>query len=86
MPVFIASNPTWAQKFKNKNIPIIGDDIKSQIGATIIHRVLTNIFKKRGVKLNRTYQLNTGGNTDFLNMLDRRRLVSKKRSKTDWTK
>ena len=83
MPVFIASNPTWAQKFKNKNIPIIGDDIKSQIGATIIHRVLTNIFKKRGVKLNRTYQLNTGGNTDFLNMLDRRRLVSKKRSKTE---
>ena len=83
MPVFIASNPTWAQRFKNKNIPIIGDDIKSQIGATIIHRVLTNIFKKRGVKLNRTYQLNTGGNTDFLNMLDRSRLVSKKRSKTE---
>ncbi|MFX1524578.1 MAG: inositol-3-phosphate synthase [Promethearchaeota archaeon] len=83
MPVFIASNPAWAERFKNKNIPIIGDDIKSQIGATIIHRVLTNIFKKRGVKLTRTYQLNTGGNTDFLNMLDRRRLVSKKRSKTE---
>jgi len=83
MPVFIASNPTWAQRFKNDNIPIIGDDIKSQIGATIVHRVLTNLFKKRGVKLMRTYQLNTGGNTDFLNMLDRRRLVSKKRSKTE---
>ncbi len=83
MPVFIASNPIWAQRFKNDNIPIIGDDIKSQIGATIVHRVLTNLFKKRGVKLMRTYQLNTGGNTDFLNMLDRRRLVSKKRSKTE---
>jgi len=83
IPVFIASNPTWAQRFKNNNIPIIGDDIKSQIGATIVHRVLTNLFKNRGVKLMRTYQLNTGGNTDFLNMLDRRRLVSKKRSKTE---
>ena len=83
IPVFIASNPTWAQRFKNDNIPIIGDDIKSQIGATIVHRVLTNLFKKRGVKLKRTYQLNTGGNTDFLNMLDRRRLISKKRSKTE---
>ncbi len=83
IPVFIASNPTWAQRFKDDNIPIIGDDIKSQIGATIVHRVLTNLFKKRGVKLKRTYQLNTGGNTDFLNMLDRRRLISKKRSKTE---
>lgn len=83
MPVFIASNPKWAQKFYDQNIPIIGDDIKSQIGATIIHRVLTNIFKKRGVTLKRTYQLNTGGNTDFLNMLDRDRLVSKKLSKTE---
>jgi myo-inositol-1-phosphate synthase len=83
MPVFIASNPIWAQKFKKDNIAIIGDDIKSQIGATIIHRVLTNLFKNRGVKLVRTYQLNTGGNTDFLNMLDRRRLISKKRSKTE---
>jgi myo-inositol-1-phosphate synthase len=83
MPVFIASNPKWAQKFKDQNVPIIGDDIKSQIGATIIHRVLTNIFKKRGVVLKRTYQLNTGGNTDFLNMLDRNRLISKKRSKTE---
>ncbi|MFX1499659.1 MAG: inositol-3-phosphate synthase [Promethearchaeota archaeon] len=83
IPVFIASNPTWAQRFKNNNIPIMGDDIKSQIGATIIHRVLTNLFKKRGVKINRTYQLNTGGNTDFLNMLDRHRLISKKQSKTE---
>ena len=83
MPVFIASNSEWARKFKEKNIPIIGDDIKSQLGATIVHRILTNLFKKRGVKLMRTYQLNTGGNTDFLNMLDRNRLVSKKQSKTE---
>ena len=83
MPVFIASNPEWAGKFKDKNIPIIGDDIKSQLGATITHRVLTTIFKNRGVKLERTYQLNTGGNTDFLNMLDRHRLISKKVSKTE---
>jgi len=83
MPVFIASNSEWARKFKEKNIPIIGDDIKSQLGATIVHRILTNLFKKRGVKLMRTYQLNTGGNTDFLNMLDRSRLVSKKLSKTE---
>jgi len=83
MPVFIASNPEWAEKFKEKNIPIIGDDIKSQLGATITHRVLTNLFKNRGVKLDRTYQLNTGGNTDFLNMLDRYRLSSKKESKTE---
>jgi myo-inositol-1-phosphate synthase len=83
MPVFIASDPIWAQRFKNDNIPIIGDDIKSQLGATIVHRVLTNLFKKRGVRLKRTYQLNTGGNTDFLNMLDNNRLVSKKQSKTE---
>jgi len=83
MPVFIASNPEWAKKFKDKNIPLIGDDIKAQLGATITHRVLTTIFKNRGVKLERTYQLNTGGNTDFLNMLDRHRLVSKKVSKTE---
>ena len=83
MPVFIASNPEWAGKFKERNIPVIGDDIKSQLGATIIHRVLTTIFKNRGVKLERTYQLNTGGNTDFLNMLDRHRLISKKVSKTE---
>lgn len=83
MPVFIASNPEWAKRFAEKKIPIIGDDIKSQIGATIIHRVLTDLFKKRGVKLDRTYQLNIGGNTDFLNMLDRGRLASKKESKTE---
>ncbi|TFF98675.1 MAG: inositol-3-phosphate synthase [Promethearchaeota archaeon] len=83
MPVFIASNHKWAQKFEESNIPIIGDDIKSQIGATIVHRVLTNVFKNRGVKLDHTYQLNTGGNTDFLNMIDRSRLQSKKTSKTE---
>ncbi len=78
MPVFIASNPEWADRFKEKGIPIIGDDIKAQLGATITHRTLADLFKKRGVKLERTYQLNTGGNTDFLNMLDRSRLASKK--------
>lgn len=83
MPVFIASKPEWAEKFKEENIPIIGDDIKSQLGATIAHRVLTTLFKNRGVKLDRTYQLNTGGNTDFLNMLERHRLISKKVSKTE---
>jgi len=83
MPVFIASNPVWAEKFEKANVPIIGDDIKSQVGATIVHRVLTNLFRNRGVKLERTYQLNTGGNTDFLNMLDRNRLTSKKKSKTE---
>jgi len=83
MPVFIASDPGWSQKFKEKNLPVIGDDIKSQLGATIIHRMLANLFRQRGVKLERTYQLNTGGNTDFLNMLDRKRLASKKISKTE---
>jgi myo-inositol-1-phosphate synthase len=83
MPVFIASNPEWAEKFNQAKLPIIGDDIKSQLGATIVHRVLANLFKHRGVKLERTYQLNTGGNTDFMNMLDRKRLTSKKKSKTD---
>lgn len=83
IPVFIASDPTWAQRFKDKNLPIIGDDIKAQLGATITHRVLTDLFKKRGVKLERTYQLNTGGNTDFLNMLNQSRLASKKESKTE---
>ncbi len=83
MPEFIASDPAWAKRFEEKNIPIIGDDIKSQMGATIIHRNLTDLFKKRGVKLERTYQLNTGGNTDFLNMLNRVRLLSKKESKTE---
>jgi myo-inositol-1-phosphate synthase len=83
IPVFIASSPVWAKRFEEKNIPLIGDDIKSQLGATITHRVLTDLFKKRGVKLERTYQLNTGGNTDFLNMLNRARLASKKKSKTE---
>ena len=83
MPVFIASDPEWRQRFENAGIPIIGDDIKSQLGATIVHRVLTNLFKERGVKLERTYQLNTGGNTDFLNMLNHKRLASKKESKTE---
>lgn len=83
IPVFIASNPEWAQKFKEKNIPIVGDDIKAQLGATITHRILTDLFKKRGVKIERSYQLNVGGNTDFLNMLDRNRLHSKKISKTE---
>lgn len=83
IPVFIASNNLWAEKFKNKNIPIIGDDIKAQLGATITHRTLTDLFHKRGVKIERTYQINTGGNTDFLNMLNRSRLTSKKESKTE---
>lgn len=83
MPVFIASDPKWAKLFIDNKIPVIGDDIKSQLGATITHRALTDLFKKRGVKLERTYQLNTGGNTDFLNMLNRRRLASKKESKTE---
>ncbi|HIH94638.1 TPA: inositol-3-phosphate synthase [Methanosarcina acetivorans] len=83
MPVFIASNPEWAKRFEEKKLPIIGDDIKSQLGATIVHRTLADLFKKRGVKLERTYQLNTGGNTDFLNMLNRNRLASKKISKTE---
>jgi myo-inositol-1-phosphate synthase len=83
IPVFIASDPEWAARFAARNLPIIGDDIKSQLGATITHRILTDLFKKRGVKLERTYQLNTGGNTDFLNMLNRQRLMSKKESKTE---
>ncbi|MBW2490471.1 MAG: inositol-3-phosphate synthase [Deltaproteobacteria bacterium] len=82
IPVFIASDPFWAEQFKSRGIPIIGDDIKSQLGATIVHRVLTNLFEKRGAKLEKTYQINTGGNTDFLNMLNRRRLDKKKKSKT----
>jgi len=82
MPVFIASDEKWAKKFEEKNLPIIGDDIKSQLGATIIHRTLVDIFKKRGVAIDKSYQLNVGGNTDFLNMLDRSRLASKKISKT----
>jgi myo-inositol-1-phosphate synthase len=83
IPVFIASNPEWAARFEDAGIPIIGDDIKAQLGATIVHRVLTDLFAKRGVKLDRTYQLNTGGNTDFLNMANHRRLASKKISKTE---
>ncbi len=83
MPVFIASDKSFAERFKARNLPIIGDDIKSQLGATITHRVLTDIFAKRGVKLLRTYQLNTGGNTDFLNMKNQDRLASKKKSKTE---
>ena len=82
IPVFIAREPYWQKRFEEKNLPIIGDDIKSQVGATIIHRVLTRLFRDRGVKLERTYQLNFGGNTDFLNMLERDRLMSKKISKT----
>ncbi len=83
IPVFIASNKQWAEKFREKNVPLMGDDIKSQLGATITHRILADLFNKRGVKLERTYQLNTGGNTDFLNMLNRQRLASKKKSKTE---
>ena len=83
IPVFIASNPEWAKKFEDAGVAIIGDDIKAQLGATIVHRVLTDLFAKRGVKLDRTYQLNTGGNTDFLNMSNHRRLESKKISKTE---
>ena len=83
IPVFIASQKYWQERFKERGLPVIGDDIKSQVGATIVHRILTNLFKDRGVKLERTYQLNFGGNTDFLNMLERERLESKKISKTN---
>ena len=83
IPVFIASDPEWARRFEEAGVPIVGDDIKAQLGATIVHRVLTDLFAKRGVKLDRTYQLNTGGNTDFLNMSNRARLKSKKISKTE---
>lgn len=83
IPVFIASDPVWEARFKEKNIPIIGDDIKSQLGATILHRALAELFSKRGVKLERSYQLNTGGNTDFLNMTNHDRLASKRISKTE---
>jgi myo-inositol-1-phosphate synthase len=82
IPVFIASNPSWAQRFVERGLPIVGDDIKSQVGATIVHRMLANLMRERGVRLNRTYQLNFGGNTDFKNMLERERLESKKISKT----
>lgn len=82
IPVFIASDPRWRRRFEEAGLPIIGDDIKSQVGATILHRVLANLFRERGVRLDRTYQLNVGGNTDFKNMLERERLASKKISKT----
>jgi myo-inositol-1-phosphate synthase len=83
IPVFIVSDPKFAKRFEDRGVPIVGDDIKAQLGATITHRMLTDLFAKRGVKLERTYQLNTGGNTDFLNMLNRDRLASKKKSKTE---
>jgi myo-inositol-1-phosphate synthase len=82
LPVFIASDPVWAQKFTDAGVPIVGDDIKSQVGATIVHRGLARLFEERGVELLRTYQLNFGGNMDFMNMLERDRLISKKISKT----
>ncbi len=83
IPVFIASDEGWAAMFEEKRLPIVGDDVKSQVGATIIHRTLAKLFNDRGVTIDRTYQLNTGGNTDFLNMLNRDRLLSKKISKTE---
>jgi myo-inositol-1-phosphate synthase len=83
MPVFIASNPEWAQKFADAGVPVLGDDMKGQVGATIVHRVLAKMANDRGVKIDSTYQLNVGGNTDFLNMKEQERLVSKKISKTD---
>ena len=83
VPVFLASNVEWAEKFRDAGVPIVGDDIKSQVGATIVHRALARLFADRGVSLDRTYQLNTAGNTDFLNMLERNRLKSKKISKTE---
>lgn len=86
IPVFIASNPRWAKKFEDAGLPVIGDDIKAQVGATITHRTLVNLFLDRGMKVERTYQLNTGGNTDFLNMLERERLTHKKISKTEAVK
>jgi myo-inositol-1-phosphate synthase len=83
IPVFIASSEYWSERFRERGLPIIGDDVKSQVGATITHRVLTNLFKDRGIHLDRTYQLNFGGNMDFYNMLERERLESKKISKTN---
>ena len=82
IPVFIASQSYWRKRFKARGLPLLGDDIKSQVGATIMHRVLANLFRERGVHVDHTYQLNFGGNTDFLNMLERERLASKKLSKT----
>jgi myo-inositol-1-phosphate synthase len=83
MPVFIASDPAWEARFRERGIPIVGDDVKSQLGATILHRTLIKLFRDRGIRLDRTYQINTGGNTDFLNMLNRDRLTSKRISKTE---
>ena len=83
IPVFVASDPGWAGKFTQRGLPVVGDDIKAQLGATIVHRTLARLFRDRGVSIDATYQLNTGGNTDFLNMLNRARLVSKRVSKTD---
>ena len=83
VPVFIAREPYWRRRFEEKGLPIVGDDIKSQVGATIVHRQLARLFRERGVQLERTHQLNVGGNTDFLNMLERERLESKKISKTN---
>jgi myo-inositol-1-phosphate synthase len=83
IPVFIAREPYWRRRFEDKGLPIVGDDIKSQVGATIVHRKLTRLFRERGVRLERTHQLNVGGNTDFMNMLERERLESKKISKTN---
>ena len=83
IPVFIGSDPVWEKRFRERNLPIVGDDVKAQVGATIVHRTLTNLFQQRGVTIDRTYQLNTGGNTDFLNMADKTRLASKKTSKTE---
>jgi myo-inositol-1-phosphate synthase len=82
IPVFIASDPNWSRRFERAGLPLLGDDVKSQVGATIVHRILANLFRERGVRLDRTYQLNFGGNADFKNMLERQRLVSKKISKT----
>ncbi len=82
IPVFIASDPEWARKFRDAGVPIVGDDIKSQVGSTIVHRILTRLFEDRGLALDHTYQLNFGGNMDFKNMLERERLESKKISKT----
>ena len=83
MPVFLASDPVWAGRFRSAGLPLVGDDIKSQLGATVVHRTLADLFRLRGAPLDRTYQLNTGGNTDFLNMLERSRLASKRLSKTE---
>ncbi|HUC72249.1 MAG TPA: inositol-3-phosphate synthase [Stellaceae bacterium] len=83
IPVFIAKDARWRERFREHGLPLIGDDVKSQVGATIVHRVLANLFRERGVRVDRTYQLNFGGNSDFQNMLERERLQSKKRSKTD---